>query len=96
MGNKVTAISTSPHKKEAALKIGAERFIVSSDPDSLAAGADSLDLILNTVSADHEMSAYLPLLRRNGALVQLGLVTKKHSCSQITLMRKRIKVFLYV
>ena len=69
MGNKVTEISTTPNKKAVALEMGADNFIVSTDADSLASGADSLDLILNTVSAPHEVSTYLALLRRDGTLV---------------------------
>ena len=55
MGNKVTAISSSPSKREAALELGATEFVVSTDEASMAAAAGSLDLILNTVSADHQV-----------------------------------------
>ena len=92
MGNKVTAISTSPSKQEEALEIGADDFLVSTDPVSLASGVDTLDLILNTVSANHQLEHYLPLLRRDGTIVQLGLVMNKHEIGQIPLMRKRIQV----
>ena len=56
MGNTVTAISTSPRKKEAAMKIGAKNFVVSKDEEQMKAAARSLDLILNTVSANHQES----------------------------------------
>ena len=62
MGNTVTAISTSPNKEAAAKEIGADNFVVSTNPESLKAAAGSLDLILNTVSADHDINTYLPLL----------------------------------
>ena len=62
MGNSVTAISTSPNKKAAAREIGADNFVVSTNQDSLKNNASSLDLILNTVSADHDINTYLPLL----------------------------------
>ena len=55
MGNKVTAISSSPNKREAALGLGATGFVVSSDPASMEAAAGSLDLIINTVSANHQV-----------------------------------------
>jgi D-arabinose 1-dehydrogenase-like Zn-dependent alcohol dehydrogenase len=64
MGNTVVAISTSPAKQAAAMAAGANRFLVSSDPEAMAAAAQSLDLILNTVSAPHELSTYLGLLKR--------------------------------
>ena len=54
MGNTVTAISTSPRKKDVAMKIGAKNFIVSKDEEQMKAAARSLDLILNTVSANHQ------------------------------------------
>lgn len=92
MGNTVTAISTSPSKKDAALEIGADNFVVSTDPASMTSAADSLDLILNTVSANHQLSHYVPLLKRNGTIVQLGLVLENHSINQLMFMRKRIQI----
>ena len=62
MGNTVTAISTSPRKEAAAREIGADSFVVSTSKESMAAAAGSLDLILNTVSATHDVNTYLPLL----------------------------------
>merc|ERR1719492_8881 len=62
MGNTVTAISTSPNKEAAAKEIGADNFLVSTNPDCIKNSAGSLDLILNTVSADHDINTYLPLL----------------------------------
>ena len=62
MGNTVTAISTSPNKKEAAMEIGADNFVVSTSQESMKAAAASLDLILNTVSAKFDVNLYLPLL----------------------------------
>ena len=104
MGNTVTAISTSPNKEAAAREIGADKysnvpkfmenilsfisFVVSSDPDSMAKAAGSLDLILNTVSATHDLNHYLGLLDNKGVLVQLGLVTTPHPVLQLPLMFK--------
>ena len=62
MGNTVTAISTSPAKEAAAREIGADSFVVSTSRESMVAAAGSLDLILNTVSATHDLNTYLPLL----------------------------------
>ena len=50
IGNTVTAISTSPNKEAAAREIGADNFVVSTEPESMKKAAGSLDLILNTVS----------------------------------------------
>lgn len=53
MGHRVVAISTSNGKKDLALGKGADAFVASSDKDSMAAEASKIDLILNTVSAQH-------------------------------------------
>ena len=45
-----------------AREIGADRFVVSSSKESMEAATNSLDLILNTVSANHDINLYLPLL----------------------------------
>merc|ERR1719402_2001693 len=59
MGNTVTAISTSPNKEAAAREIGADNFVVSTDSESMKTAAKSLDLILNTVSASHNLNHYM-------------------------------------
>jgi len=92
MGNEVTAISTSPNKKQTAMDIGADKFIVSSNPESLKAGDNSLDLILNTVAANHQLSTYVPLMRRDGCIVQLGVVSSDHLLQQFSLMPKRLSI----
>jgi uncharacterized zinc-type alcohol dehydrogenase-like protein len=69
LGHRVVAISTSANKKDMALQKGADAFVVSTDPASMAAEANSCDLILNTVSADHEVAHYFSLLHRNGTIV---------------------------
>lgn len=89
MGNTVTAISTSPNKEAVAKSIGASNFVVSKDEASMAKAAKSLDLILNTVSANHQAATYLSLLKQNGTLVQLGLVLEPHSVMQMQLMLTR-------
>ena len=86
MGNTVTAISTSPGKEAAAREIGADNFVVSSSPESMAAAASSVDLILNTVAANHDLNTYLPLLAGGGVLVQLGLVLQPHSVNQVSII----------
>jgi len=72
MGNAVHVISTSPWKAAAAAAMGA-KFINSKDPSSMAAAAGSLDLIINTVSADHDVAPYLKLLKISGTMVLVGL-----------------------
>jgi len=92
MGNSVTAISTSPKKEAAAKEIGADRFVVSTDPGSMKAAGMSLDLILNTVSANHNLNVYLPLLANKGVLVQMGLVLPPHPVSQAPLIFRKLAI----
>lgn len=73
MGAKVTVFTTNPAKAEAARELGAERVVVSSDDAQMTDSAKSLDLIIDTVAAPHNINDYLRMLRRDGAIVQLGL-----------------------
>lgn len=88
MGNEVTAISTSPNKEKMAREIGADNFVISSDPESMKTVAKSLDLILNTVSAPHDLTALIGLLARDGTVVQLGVVMPPHAINQMIFFRR--------
>lgn len=73
-GCEVTVISTSPNKKEEAIKgLKADHFIVSKNEEEMAAHANSLDGIIDCVSAHHELAPYLSLLGTDGKLVMVGL-----------------------
>jgi uncharacterized zinc-type alcohol dehydrogenase-like protein len=89
MGQKVYAISTSANKEQMAKEKGADGFVVSTDPASMAANAASCDLIISTVSSAHEVAPYLSLLKTNGTIVELGLVTQPHTVSQLPLVFQR-------
>ncbi|TXG52011.1 hypothetical protein EZV62_021180 [Acer yangbiense] len=76
-GHHVTVISTSPSKeKEAKERLGADDFIVSSDPKQMQAGKRTLDFILDTVSAQHSLGPILELLKVNGTLSMVGAPDK--------------------
>jgi len=92
LGHRVVAISTSANKEAMAKEKGADAFVVSTDNGSMAAEAGKIDLIINTVSAKHELAHYLSLLRTNGTLVQLGLVPEPHTLSQLPLVFQRKSV----
>ena len=74
LGHEVVAISSSNKKEDIAKEKGAQHYIDTSSTDSINKHNDSLDLILNTISAPHSVFTYLGLLRTNGTLVQLGAV----------------------
>lgn len=76
-GMKVTVISTSPSKKEEAMdRLGADSFIVSSNPKEMQAAMCTMDGIIDTVSADHAIMPLTFLLKPQGKMILLGLPTK--------------------
>lgn len=83
------AITTSPKKKEDALKLGAKGIVVSTDPVQLAEHANSFDFILSTISAQHDLSLYLDLLKRDGKMTVVGIPAKNLELDVATLIRKR-------
>jgi uncharacterized zinc-type alcohol dehydrogenase-like protein len=73
MGAKVTVLSQSLKKMEDGLRLGADEYYATSDPATFETLAGSFDLILNTVSANLDLNAYLGLLKLDGTLVELGM-----------------------
>ena len=72
MGAHVVVFSTSPDKKEDALRLGADEVVISRNADEMEKHAGSFDFILDTVSAQHDINAYLNLLARDGNLTIVG------------------------
>ncbi|MCW2688405.1 MAG: alcohol dehydrogenase [Mycobacterium sp.] len=72
MGAEVSVLSQSLKKMEDGLGLGADHYYATSDPDTFTKLAGSFDLILNTVSVNLDMGAYLGLLGVDGTLVELG------------------------
>jgi uncharacterized zinc-type alcohol dehydrogenase-like protein len=72
MGAEVTVLSQSLRKQDDGLRLGADAFYATSDPDTFKQLADSFDLIINTVSAAIDVDAHLGLLAVNGTLVNVG------------------------
>ncbi|TRY79848.1 hypothetical protein TCAL_08838 [Tigriopus californicus] len=89
MNCEVTAISTSPNKEAKAREIGADHFVVSTDPDAMKKAAKSLDIILDTAAVDHQAIDYFPLLDANGQLVLIGVTIEPHSIPAGALMFNR-------
>lgn len=71
-GAEVTMLSSSPSKKEDARKLGAHKFLLTSDPEQLKSVQGYFDFIIDTVSAPHNYNEYLGLLRTNGVLICVG------------------------
>lgn len=72
MGAEVTVLSQSLKKQEDGLRLGADHYYATSDPDTFTSLAGRFDVIINTVSADLDTNAYLGLLAIDGAMVNVG------------------------
>lgn len=73
MGARVVVFTTSEAKVAAALELGADEVVLSRDGDAMAAANRTIDLIIDTVAAPHDLNPYFRTLRVDGALFQLGL-----------------------
>ena len=72
-GAEVTVLSTSPSKEAAARELGADKFIVTTDPKQLESVKGYFDFILDTVAAAHDLGLYLSLLRTDGIHIIVGV-----------------------
>jgi alcohol dehydrogenase (NADP+) len=73
MGAEVTVLSTTPSKEADAKGLGAHKFINIRDDEARAAATGSFDIILNTISAQHDYGTYLGLLGLNGVMAVVGV-----------------------
>ena len=76
LGAHVVVFTTSPNKKEDALRLGADEVVISRNADEMQKHAGSFDFILDAVSADHDINAYINLLRRDGNITLVGAPEK--------------------
>ncbi|WP_020215141.1 NAD(P)-dependent alcohol dehydrogenase [Flavobacterium rivuli] len=74
MGAKVIAITTKDEKRNAALVLGADDVLISTDEKAMEAYADKIDFILVTIPEAFDVNDYIPLIKRRGALVTVGLL----------------------
>ena len=90
MGAHVVAFTTSESKREAATALGAHEVVVSRNADEMAAHAKSLDFILNTVAAPHDLDAFFALLKRDGTMTLVGAPATPHPSPEVfSLIMKR-------
>ena len=89
MGAEVTLISHSPHKEEDGYRLGASRFLLSSDKAAMKAANSSLDLIINTASAQTKVDSYMRLLDFDGTMSLVGLPENDITVSAFTLVAQR-------
>lgn len=72
LGAEVTMLSGSARKQDDAKRLGAHEFLLTSDKGAVKKAAGRFDLILDTVSAKHDLGAHLKMLKRDGTLVMVG------------------------
>ena len=88
-GAHVVVFTTSPGKTEDALRLGAHEVVVSRNADEMQQHAGSFDFILDTVSANHDINAYLNLLRLDGNITLVGVPEKPLEVAAFSLIMGR-------
>ncbi len=88
-GAHTVVFTTSPSKKEDALRLGADEVVLSRNADEMAKHAGSFDFILDAVAADHDINAFIGLLRRDGNLTMVGAPEKPLSVAVFGLIMGR-------
>jgi len=89
LGAHVVVFSTSPNKKDDAIRLGADEVVISKNADEMQKHAGSFDFILDCVSADHDINAYIHLLRRDGNITLVGAPQKPLAVSAFGLIMGR-------
>lgn len=88
-GAHVVVFSTSPSKKDDALRLGADEVVMSRNADEMKKHAGSFDFILDAVSAQHDINAYINLLGRDGNLTLVGAPPKPFEVAAFNLIVRR-------
>ncbi|MCC6138980.1 MAG: NAD(P)-dependent alcohol dehydrogenase [Nitrospira sp.] len=89
LGAHVVVFTTSPNKKDDALRLGADEVVVSRQANEMSKHTGSFDFILDAVSADHDIDAYLSLLSRDGTLTLVGAPEKPLAVRAFSLLMGR-------
>jgi len=89
MGAHVVLFTTSPNKKEDAQRLGAHEVVVSKNQNEMDRHINSFDFILDTVSAQHDLNAYLALIKRDGTLTLVGAPEHPPAVEPFSLIFKR-------
>jgi len=89
LGAQVVVFTTSPGKKDDALRLGANEVVLSRDANAMQKHAGSFDFILDAVSAHHDINAYINLLRPDGTITIVGAPEKPLAVSAFSLLMGR-------
>src|SRR5437762_7738700 len=88
-GAHVVVFTTSPNKKDDAFRLGADEAVVSRNADEMQKNAGTFDFIIDTVSADHDINAYLNLLGVDGNLTLVGAPAEPLDVPAFSLIMRR-------
>jgi len=88
-GAHVVVFTTSPGKKEDALRLGADEVIISKNAEEMQKHAGTFDFILDTIAADHDINAYINMLGRDGNITMVGAPEKPLAVSAFALLLGR-------
>jgi uncharacterized zinc-type alcohol dehydrogenase-like protein len=88
-GAHTVLFTTSESKAEDGRRLGADEVVVTKDPDAVKKHAGSFDMILDTVSADHDLNGLLALLKRDATMVMVGAPGSPQSLSVFSLLLPR-------
>jgi alcohol dehydrogenase (NADP+) len=91
-GAHVVLFTTSPNKSADARRLGADEVVVSKNAGEMQKHTSSFDFILDAVSAEHDLNAYLQLLKRDGTMTLVGVPEKPASLQAFNLLigRRRL------
>ena len=89
LGAYVVVFTTSENKKGDAIRLGADEIIVSTDAAQMKKNNSSFDFILDSVSVEHNIYAYIQLLRRDGNITIVGAQDKPYAVSGFELLFER-------
>ncbi len=88
-GAHTVLFTTSESKIADGKKLGADEVVISKDADAMAKHASSFDIILDTVSADHDLNAYLSLVKLDGSMVLVGVPPNPQPVAAFSLIMPR-------
>ena len=91
-GAHVVVFTTSPGKKDDALRLGADEVIISTNAEDLLKHAGTFDFILDTIAAEHDINAYINMLGRDGNITLVGAPEKPLAVSAFALLFGRRSV----
>jgi len=92
MGAKTTMITSSAHKAQDALRLGADGVLLSNDAAAMQANANQFDFLLNTIPVYHDYNVYLPLLKVDGTLCIVGTIGMNAELNARSLIMGRRKI----